>query len=81
LQASTTFLNVSGLPAILTRIRQCWASLFTGAAVRYREQNGFDHRRVQLAVVVQKMIAPRGAGVLFTADPITSSRKVSSMRL
>ena len=42
-------------------------------------QNGFDHRKVQLAVVVQKMAFPQVAGILFTADPVTSNRKVSSI--
>ncbi len=74
-----TYLNVVGKPAILKRISQCWASLFTERAVTYRLQNGFDHRDVQLSVVVQRMIFPRAAGVLFTADPVTSSRKVSSI--
>jgi pyruvate,water dikinase len=74
-----TYLNVIGKPAILKRISRCWASLFTERAVTYRLQNGFDHREVQLAVVVQKMLFPDVAGVLFTADPVTSNRKVSSI--
>ena len=74
-----TYLNVIGKPAILKCISRCWASLFTERAVTYRLQNGFDHREVQLSVVVQKMIFPQAAGVLFTADPVTSNRKVSSI--
>ncbi|HEY5947683.1 MAG TPA: rifamycin-inactivating phosphotransferase [Kofleriaceae bacterium] len=74
-----TYLNVVGTPAILEHIRRCWASLFTDRAVTYRVQHGFDHRHVHLAVVVQQMIAPQVAGILFTADPVTSSRKVSSI--
>src|SRR5437867_13161231 len=42
-------------------------------------QNGFDHRKVHLSVVVQKMIFPDVAGILFTADPVTSNRKVLSI--
>ena len=71
-----TYLNVIGEAAILTHISQCWASLFTERAVIYRLQNGFDHRQVQLAVVVQKMVFPQAAGILFTADPVTGNRKV-----
>jgi pyruvate,water dikinase len=74
-----TYLNVIGKTAILKHISKCWASLFTERAVTYRLQNGFDHRKVQLAVVVQKMIFPQAAGILFTADPVTSNRKVSSI--
>ncbi|MCB0251182.1 MAG: phosphoenolpyruvate synthase, partial [Anaerolineae bacterium] len=74
-----TYLNIIGTEAILTHISKCWASLFTERAVLYRLQNGFDHRDVYLAVVVQKMIFPQAAGILFTADPVTSNRKVSSI--
>jgi rifampicin phosphotransferase len=74
-----TYLNVIGKEAILQHISQCWASLFTERAVTYRIQNGFDHRKVYLSVVIQKMVFPQAAGILFTADPITSNRKVTSI--
>ena len=74
-----TYLNVIGKKAILEHIGKCWASLFTERAVIYRLQNGFDHRKVQLSVVVQKMVFPRVAGIMFTADPVTSNRKVLSI--
>src|SRR5438552_15561260 len=74
-----TYLNIIGKEAILKHISKCWASLFTDRAVIYRLQNGFDHRKVQLAVVVQKMVFPQTAGILFTADPVTSNRKVLSI--
>ncbi|HEY5750781.1 MAG TPA: phosphoenolpyruvate synthase [Chryseolinea sp.] len=74
-----TYLNVIGKEAILNHISKCWASLFTERAVVYRLQNGFDHRKVHLAVVVQKMVFPQAAGILFTADPVTSNRKVASI--
>jgi len=74
-----TYLNIIGKEAILKHISKCWASLFTERAVTYRLQNGFDHRKVHLAVVVQKMVFPQAAGILFTADPVTSNRKVLSI--
>jgi phosphoenolpyruvate synthase/pyruvate phosphate dikinase len=74
-----SFLNVVGLAAILRDVSRCLASLFTERAVGYRVRNGFDHRKVQMAVVVQRMVFPRAAGVLFTADPVTSNRKVVSI--
>lgn len=74
-----TYLNIRGTDAILTHIGKCWASLFTERAVIYRVQHGFDHRDVYLAVVVQRMIFAQAAGILFTADPITSNRKVISI--
>ncbi len=74
-----TYLNIIGKEAILKHISKCWASLFTERAVTYRIQNGFDHRKVHLAVVVQKMVFPQVAGILFTADPVTGNRKVLSI--
>jgi len=74
-----TYLNIIGKEKILKHISKCWASLFTDRAVIYRFQNGFDHRKVYLAVVIQKMIFPDAAGIMFTADPITSNRKVLSI--
>jgi rifampicin phosphotransferase len=73
-----TYLNVVGPAAILEHISRCWASLFTERAVTYRLRNGFDHRKVHMAVVVQQMVFPHAAGILFTADPVTSDRKVAS---
>lgn len=74
-----SYLNVVGVEAILRHISKCWASLFTDRAVIYRLQNGFDHRRVRLAVVVQKMVFAEAAGILFTADPVTGNRKIVSV--
>jgi pyruvate,water dikinase len=71
-----TYLNVTGADAILKAISRCWASLFTERAVMYRIRNGFDHRTVLLSVVVQKMVFPQVSGIAFTADPVTSNRKV-----
>jgi rifampicin phosphotransferase len=74
-----TYLNVVEPAAILQHVSRCWASLFTERAVTYRLRNGFDHRKVHMAVVVQQMVFPQAAGVLFTADPVTGNRKVTSM--
>lgn len=74
-----TWLNITGKEAILQHISKCWASLFTERAVIYRLRNGFDHRKVYLAVVIQKMVFPQAAGILFTADPLTANRKVVSI--
>ncbi len=74
-----TYLNVIGSAAILQHISRCWASLFTERAVTYRIGNGSDHRLVHMAVVVQQMVFPQAAGILFTADPVTSNRKVASV--
>src|SRR5215470_17406714 len=74
-----TYLNVLGAAAILQHISRCWASLFTERAVTYRLRNDVDHRRVDMAVIVQRMVFPQAAGTLFTADPVTSNRRVVSV--
>ncbi|OWV11932.1 phosphoenolpyruvate synthase [Micromonospora wenchangensis] len=72
-----SYLNVVGPTAVLRQISRCWGSLFTARAVTYRQRNGIDHRRVAMAVVVQRMVPAGAAGVLFTADPVTGNRRVS----
>ncbi|MET8121493.1 rifamycin-inactivating phosphotransferase [Micromonospora sp. NPDC005189] len=74
-----TYLNVLGSAAILQHVSRCWASLFTERAVTYRLRNGIDHRTVDMAVVVQQMVFPDAAGILFTADPVTGNRKVATV--
>lgn len=74
-----TYLNIVGAESILHHISKCWASLFTERAVIYRIQHGFDHRKVHLAVVVQQMVFPEAAGILFTADPVSGHRKITSI--
>ena len=74
-----TYLNIIGKEAILEHIKKCWASLFTDRAVVYRMQNGFDHQQVYLSVIIQRMVFPQASGILFTADPLTSNRKILSI--
>ncbi|MDN3584242.1 phosphoenolpyruvate synthase [Mucilaginibacter flavus] len=74
-----TYLNVIGKKAILNAIGKCWASLFTDRAVIYRLQNGFDHGKVYLSVVIQKMVFADVAGIMFTAHPVNSNRKILSI--
>ena len=74
-----SYLNVLGPAAVLEHVSRCWASLFTERAVTHRLRHGVDHRKVRMAVVVQQMVVPRASGVLFTADPVTSNRKIASV--
>lgn len=74
-----SYLNVVGAAEVLAHVRRCWASLFTERAVTYRLRHGVDQREVQMAVVVQRMVVARAAGVLFTADPVTSNRRVAAV--
>ena len=74
-----TYLDVVGPAAVLRHVTRCWASLFTERAVTYRLRNGVDHRTTHMAVVVQRMVLPDAAGVLFTADPVTGNRTVATV--
>lgn len=69
-----TYLNVSGVDALLKAVVACWSSLWTGRAIGYRARNGIRHEDVSLAVVVQAMAPADAAGVLFTANPLTGLR-------
>ena len=69
-----TYLNVSGGEAVEKAVINCFASLYNERAISYRAKNKFDESEVQMAVVVQKMVDAKEAGVMFTADPMTSDR-------
>ena len=66
-----SYLNVTGVEQLLAACQKCYASLFTDRAIKYREDQGFDHMKVALSVGVQLMVrADKGAsGVIFTLDP------------
>ncbi|SIN41579.1 PEP/pyruvate-binding domain-containing protein [Micromonospora cremea] len=67
-------LNVTGTTELIAAIRKCWDSLHTVRATAYRDARAIDHQTVRMAVVVQRMITPAVAGVLFTANPLTGRR-------
>ncbi|PKP27110.1 MAG: phosphoenolpyruvate synthase [Bacteroidetes bacterium HGW-Bacteroidetes-2] len=66
-----TFLNVRGKKALLQSIKQCFASLYTDRAIKYREDKSFAHHDIALSVGVQLMVrADKGcSGVGFTIEP------------
>jgi pyruvate, water dikinase len=65
-----TFLNVRGIDAILTAIREVFASLYNDRAIAYRVHHGFDHEAVALSAGVQQMVRSDvgASGVMFTMD-------------
>jgi pyruvate,water dikinase len=71
-----TFLNVTR-EDLLDRVRECWGSLFTQRAIYYREEQGFDHADVDIAVVVQEMVDAEKSGVMFTSHPSTGAPVVT----
>lgn len=54
-----SYLDIRGVEDVLRHVSRCWASLFTERAVAYRVNNGFGHRKVYMAVVVQRMVFRR----------------------
>lgn len=70
-----TFLNIEGLEATLTAVKGCWASLWTPRAIHYRNQKGFGHEGILMAVIIQEMIPAEIAGVMFTANPTNNNRR------
>ncbi|MEF8853066.1 MAG: phosphoenolpyruvate synthase [Haloarculaceae archaeon] len=70
-----TFLNVDRA-RLLDAVRDCWASLFTQRAIYYRNEKGFDHDVVNIAVVVQRMVDAERSGVMFTSHPTTGDDRV-----
>jgi pyruvate,water dikinase len=69
-----TYLWVMGAQAVVEHVRKCWSSLYTARAISYRHDNGFAHRKVLMAVGVQKMVNAKAAGVAFTLNPINGDR-------
>ncbi|MDR5656802.1 pyruvate, water dikinase [Halodesulfurarchaeum sp. HSR-GB] len=67
-----TYLNIQG-EELLDRVQRAWASLFTQRAIYYREEQGFAHDAVDIAVVVQQMVDAEKSGVLFTSHPSTGA--------
>ena len=70
-----TFLNIQE-DTLADRIKACWASVFAERAVCYRNEQGFDHAEVDIAVVVQQMVDADKSGVLFTRHPSTGDREM-----
>lgn len=68
-----TFLNIKGTKDLIDAVKNCWASLFTARAIFYREKNNFDHFKVKLCVVIQKMVDSTKSGVAFSVDPMTEN--------
>ncbi len=68
----STYLNVVGEDNVVRAVQACWASLFEARAMFYREEAGYDHVKVGLAVPVQRMVQSEKSGVMFTVEPVSS---------
>lgn len=69
-----TFLGIYGIETVLEHVKKCWLSLWTPQAISYRISMGFEHLKVDLAVVVQTIVDSEVAGVMFTANPVSGDK-------
>lgn len=65
-----TFLNISGADAVITAVKEVFASLYNDRAISYREHQGFAHHEVALSAGIQKMVRSEtgSSGVMFSMD-------------
>ncbi|NOX25457.1 MAG: phosphoenolpyruvate synthase [Deltaproteobacteria bacterium] len=65
-----TYLNISGMDALIKNCHKCFASLFTNRAISYRHDKGFGQLDVYLSITIQKMVRSDSAcsGVMFSID-------------
>jgi pyruvate,water dikinase len=71
-----TYLGVAGADSVVHNVRRCWASLYNDESVAYRRRLRMSEAGHAMAVVVQRMVSPRAAGVMFTRSPVTGDRSV-----
>jgi pyruvate,water dikinase len=64
-----TYLWVQGADRVISKVQNCWASLYTPRAIAYRIKNNFPHDKVLISVGIQKMVNSKAAGVMFTLNP------------
>ena len=65
----TSVLNVVGDEALMKAFREVVASGFGSRVMSYRQRIGMDPAVFDVAVLVQRMVPARAAGVLMTRDP------------
>jgi pyruvate,water dikinase len=71
-----TFLNTRGAEDVFDAVRKCWASLYGARAIFYRVEQGFEHDKVNLSAIVQKMVDSEKSGVMFSSQPSTGEAQV-----
>jgi phosphohistidine swiveling domain-containing protein len=68
-----SYLFVRGEEAVLTAVKQVWASAFNERAIAYRQKNHLPLNDIAVGVVIQVMIDPSVSGVMFTANPVSGN--------
>jgi pyruvate,water dikinase len=70
-----TYLYVNSEEKLFKRIMDCWHSLFSERAKAYRQRMNIPGHDLKMAVIVQAMIDPKSAGILFTTHPYQGKDK------
>lgn len=65
-----TYHYLKGSEKVLEYVKKCWASVWTARATCARHQRGIEHSRAIIAPIVQRMVHPKCAGVMFTLNPV-----------
>jgi len=71
-----TYLNTRGAEDVFDAVKKCWASLYGARAIFYRAEQGFEHEKVNLSAIVQKMVDSEKSGVMFSSQPSTGEAQV-----
>ncbi len=69
-----SYLNIKGEDDVLYHIKRCYSSLWTMRAISYRIRNQISHLNIKIAVIIQKLIPAKCAGILFTSNPINPNQ-------
>ncbi|GAB2867219.1 hypothetical protein GCM10022221_79950 [Actinocorallia aurea] len=70
----SSFLGLNGFDAVAEHVRECWASAYSASSLVYRWLHGLPTDRIELAVIVQRLVPAEVSGVMFTAHPLTGDR-------
>lgn len=71
-----SYVNIRGTAAILDHVRRVWASLWSDAALLYRQEIGLDAQKSSMAVIVQAVVIGDRSGVVFSKSPNDASQAV-----
>jgi pyruvate,water dikinase len=67
-----TLLNVPTIAEVRSALREVWWSANSDSAITYRQRVGL-FKRPSIGVVVQALLNPEVAGVMFTRNPVTGA--------
>ena len=71
-----SYLNICNIDEVLEKVKECYASLWTSRAISYREKKDAPNNGANIGVIIQAMVDPVSAGVLFTIDPVSGDKQI-----